>query len=89
MYEKPEYHYNRLFTKLDDRDEGKVKDSLRSRRDESRRVDFRLNIGRSSFFYQASRLWSSIDDDIKKSETKEDFKRKAKIWTMRNIPIKH
>ena len=76
----PEYHYGRLFD-----EECRLS---RTRIDNMRRVDFRLNISRNSFFYQASKLWTALPADIKKDSSKESFKRKLRVWIENNIPVK-
>ena len=77
---KPEYHFQRLFRSNDD--------STRTRSKEVKRVDFRLNIGRCSFFYQASRLWASLPSTLKNLTSTNSFKTETKIWISEKIPIK-
>ena len=77
--EKPDYHFERLFDKNFQ--------PTRTRPDNIKRIDFRLNSGQSSFFCQASRLWSAIPFDISNTN-RGVFKSKLKEWIWDNIPIK-
>ena len=80
LSKKPEYHYERLF--------GTMNGDARTRSNQLRRVEFRLNLGRSSYFYQASRLWAVIPEEIKQSPSLGTFKVKIKSWIKENIPLK-
>ena len=44
------------------------------------RVDFKLSLCRTHFFYQSSRLWSSLPIDVRSSRNKSIFKKKCKAW---------
>ena len=76
---KPDYHFQRLFSN---------EQNSRLRSMNQVRVDFKLNIGRSSYFYQASRLWTKLPSDLKESKSQIDFKKRCRKWTLENIPIK-
>jgi hypothetical protein len=81
----PVYHYNRLFT----RPNSDFNVETRTNTDLSiNRIDFKLSLGRSHFFYQASRLWSSLPIHIKSSRNKSTFKKKCKIWVKANVIVK-
>ena len=79
LSKKPEYHYHRLF---------KEDTNTRTRSDNIRRVEFRLNLGRSSFFYQANRLWTALPNNIKNCPSLNIFKKRTKEWIWENIPTK-
>ena len=56
----PAYHYNRIFSNAN------TDQRTRSVNDFStNRIEFKLSITRTHFFYQASRLWSALPDTIK------------------------
>ena len=78
--QQPDYHYDRLFKKKSQ--------EYDTRSSNLKRVEFRLNIGRSSFFYQASRLWLCLPPEMIECTSKERFKTQAKLWIKENIPIK-
>ena len=53
--EEPKYHFDRISNSNDrSRTEGGIK-----------RIDYDLSLARSSFFYQASRIWSLLPNNIK------------------------
>ena len=52
------------------------------------RIEFNLSLARSSFFYQSSRLWAAIPDQIKTSTNRTTFKSKSKTWVKNNISVK-
>ena len=76
----PEYHYRRLFDE-------EYRPS-RTRTDGMKRIDFRLDICRNSFFYQASKLWTALPANMKSDTSITSFKRKVLIWIEANIPVK-
>ena len=76
----PAYHHAMLFGHQDPL----MKD--RSREKNEVRNDFKSSTGRSSFFYQASRLWNQVL--FKNDETLETFKKKSKAWVIAHVPIK-
>ena len=80
----PTYHYKRLFknpTKIANmRTRGTEKDN--------KIVDFELSLGRGSFFYQSSRIWDQLPNDIKVSKTIHKFKKKCKDWITSNISVR-
>ena len=80
LSQQPEYHFRRLFEK-----DGR---NSRTNPDNIKRIDFRLNIGRCSFFYQASRLWSSLPPYIKNCASISNFKSEIRVWISVNIPLK-
>ena len=80
---KPEYHYHRLFG------ENRVLlPRTRSDTNNDSRVDFKLSLARTSFFFQSSRIWSAIPLCIKTAKSLETFKRAMKIWIKTNIKMK-
>ena len=68
----PTYHYKRLFNE-DETD---------------KTVDFNLAIGKSNFFYQSSKIWTSLPIEIKQSINIDIFKKKCKEWTKSHISVK-
>ena len=81
----PVYHYNRLFRKPN----SDVHIDTRTNNDYSiNRINFKLSLCRTNFFYQASRLWASLPTHIKSSRNKNTFKKKSKSWVKSNIVVK-
>ena len=75
----PAYHYQRLF----------VNNRTRSADTYSiNRVEFKLSLARTNFFYQSSRLWSALPDHVKSANNKSTFKNRCKSWVKANIMIK-
>ena len=54
----------------------------------TQRIDFKLSMTRSSFFYQSSRLWAALPDQVKSSRSKSVFKKKCKDWVKLNVTVK-
>ena len=54
----------------------------------AQRIEFNLSQARSNFFYQSSRLWTALPEDIKASRDKCAFKKSCKKWVRSNILIK-
>ena len=80
---KPAYHHKRLFSSaLANQDAGTVSDF------KPNRINFRLSMARSSFFYQSSRLWTVLPVSIKSSKSKATFKKNCIAWVKGNIQIK-
>ena len=65
-FKKPTYHYNRLFGHAGPTNQP----DTRLARQGINRIEFRLSLARASFFYQASRLWSALPDEIRNTENK-------------------
>ena len=80
---QPRYHYERLFGRHENTDI-----ETRSMANNDTRVDFRLSVGRGSFFYLASNLWNSLSSAVRDIVTYPSFKRAARQWTLENIPMK-
>ena len=79
------YHYKRLFT----RHNSNTNPDTRSNDEYNiSRVEFRLSLCRSNFFYRSSRLWTALPNQIKSSKSKQAFKKKCKSWVKANISIK-
>ena len=79
----PAYHYARLF------DRAQNAPGTRSVNDFTvNRVEFGLSLARSHFFYQASRLWTALPEQIKMSRNKATFKKRCKTWVQANIMMK-
>lgn len=77
---QPTYHYNRLFEDMEP--------NVNTRSSYERRVEFKLSLARTSFFYQSSRIWSELPTTIKTAKTLETFKRAMKTWVRARISIK-
>ena len=60
----------------------------RSLTNDSTRVDFDVSLGRSSFFYRGSRIWSALPLHIRMAPNLQSFKSKCKRWIMANITIR-
>ena len=69
----PAYHYRRLFESRDN--------EVRNRPGHD------LSVNRIEF-YQSSRLWTALPDQVKSSESKHSFKKKCKTWIKNNILVK-
>ena len=76
----PKYHFNRLFSKM----------NLNSRysRNEISRVEFELSLARSSFFYQAPQVWTSLPNYVKAAKNLSSFKKTCKKWIRNNVTVK-
>ena len=79
-YKAPAYHHRRLFG-----GGAALGINTRSTRNFESRVEFDISLARGSFFYQASRLWSSIPLQMKQARTLQIFKKMARKWTEENI----
>ena len=78
----PTYHYRRLFLK----DNNNNPPDTRTQDTYSiNRVDYKLSLCRTHFFYQSSRLWSSLPIDIRSSRNQSIFKKKCKAWVTARI----
>ena len=82
-HEAPAYHYRRLFG-----GGAALNINTRSTANFESRVEFVTSLARGSFFYQASRLWSSIPVQMKQAMTVQIFKKMARKWTEENILIR-
>ena len=80
---QPKYHHERLFGRLVNPEV-----STRSIVSQETRVNFKLSMGRGSFFYFGSNLWNSLPITTRESRTLQGFKRAARTWTLENIPMK-
>lgn len=76
---EPKYHYNRLFTGVED---------FQTRGGAEKRVDFSLSLGRGSFFYQGSQIWGTLPGNVKDSRNVAIFKKLCKTWIKANIKVK-
>ena len=79
----PVYHYRRLFEKVDCNT-----DTRSNNHHGINRIEFKLSLCRSNFFYQASRLWASLPTYIKSVNNRSMFKMKCKSWVKENISVK-
>ena len=79
------YHYSRLFGK----DSTDTHPNTRTTNDcSTKRIEFKLSMARSSLFYQSSRLWAALPDQVKSSRSKSVFKKKCKDWVKLNVTVK-
>ena len=76
---EPKYHYDRLFDGQDD---------FLTRGGAGKRVEMKLSLGRSSFFYQGSRIWAALPGYLKSATNANYFKKTCKKWIKANIKIK-
>ena len=83
---KPTYHYNRLFGNYAGPTTAvpTTQPDTRLARHSINRIEFRLSLARASFFYQASRLWSALPDELRTIKNKA--KRKSNDWVKSKIP---
>ena len=51
------------------------------------RVKYKLFISRQSFYYRGSRLYNQLPDSLTQSVKQTVFKKEAKKWVLRNIPV--
>ena len=51
------------------------------------RVDYKLSLSRGSYFYRGSRLYNQLPDGLIHSINQTVFKKGAKQWVLKNIPI--
>ena len=79
---KPQYHYNRLFGSNQHDPIRRAGTRLTSR------VDFNLSLARTSFFFQASRLWNLLPLSLKLEPTYESFKKRTRFWVKNMIAVK-
>ena len=77
----PAYHYERLFP-------SERPPTISAASLPVQRAEFRLSQARSSFFYQSSRLWTALPQQIRQSTNKYQFKKKSKVWVKENIPVR-
>ena len=80
----PKYHFERLFS------HGPLQEpqETRATANMNRRLEFLKTVGRGSFFYQSSRLWSALPLSIKMARNTPTFKKQAKLWIKHNIDVK-
>ena len=81
----PAYHYDRLFL---GNHSGTTLETRSTNNFTINRINFKLSLGRTNFFYQASRLWAALPDLIKSSRNKSIFKKKTKNWVKLNVLVK-
>ena len=80
----PSYHYNRLFNN----NNKNINQNTRGASTDIQRVEFNLSLGRSHFFYQASKIWSLLYNKTTNAQTIKVFKDHCKKWTQENVSIK-
>ena len=73
--QRPAYHYDRLF-------------SVDRRRNNAMRIDFNLSLGRTSFFYYASRLWNNLPVELRMCASYDAFKFGSRMWIRDNIQVR-
>ena len=81
-HQAPSYHLNRLFPNQADHV------GIRSVANQNTRIEFKGSLGRSSFFYQSSKLWTALPASIKAATTLQVFKTRCKNWVKQNITIR-
>ena len=83
FHQKPEYFANKF--KLKSSSEENI---IPQRQENSLTVRAGLTISRGGYFYRAATLWNLLPADMKLMMNPINFKKKAKEWVKRNIPIK-
>ena len=81
----PVYHYRRLFMKTNN---NTIPDTRTQNTHGINRVEFKLSLCRTNFFYQSSRLWSSLPIHIRSAKNQFMFKKKCKAWVNAMIRVK-
>ena len=76
--QEPSYHFERLFRRPD----------MPNRWGAEKRVDFKLSLGRASFFYQGTRMWAALPGFVKDASNVRFFKKRCKTWIKTNIKMK-
>ena len=84
----PAYHYQRLFPHLHHGTGQMENMEVRSVTNLNSRVNFSGALGRSSYFYQSSRIWCALPMSIKTAGNVQTFKTRCKNWVKMNIKIK-
>ena len=51
------------------------------------RVEYKLSISRGSYYYRGRRLYNQLPDSLTQSVKKSVFKKEAKKWVLKNIPV--
>ena len=80
----PAYHYKRLFKSPISEQNTRTRGTEKP----NKIIDFDLSLARGSFFYQSSRLWDLLPNNIKEAKTIHMFKRKSKVWIKGNISVR-
>ena len=80
-HREPKYHYNRLFGTAEERNQ--AGDNYRNQP----KVYFKLALARGSFFYQGSKMWAALPQNIKNIQNLNGFKKECKKWITSNIKI--
>ena len=75
-----EYHYNRLSSSINP-----TRQDTRSKENNLVRIDLKLSLARSSYFYQAPQVWSSLPLQIRMLKTIESFKTHCSEWIKSNV----
>ena len=81
----PVYHHRRLFMKTNN---NAVPDTRTQDAHGINRVEFKLSLCRTNFFYQSSRLWSALPIQIRSAKNQFTFKKKCKAWVKARIMVK-
>ena len=81
----PVYHHRRLFRRMNN---NTAPDTRTQDTHRINRVEFKLSLCRTNFFYQSSRLWSSLPIHIRSAKNQYTFKKKCKAWVKAMILVK-
>ena len=81
----PAYHYDRLFNTAPT---ATIPGTRSVNNFTTKRIEFNLSLARTHFFYQASRLWTALPEQIKASKNKGTFKKRSKTWVKANVMMK-
>ena len=81
-HRKPQYHHDRLF--------GSSQHDVLTRGGarQTSRVNFNLSLARTSFFYQASRLWNILPSSLKMEPSYQTYKKLLRFWIKNTIVVK-
>ena len=84
---QPAYFYERLFPNEYPVQTGSTTTlgTSRSQTNQIIRIDQKLSLARSSFFYRASKLWNNLPLNLRKQVNLSAFKNGAKNWIRTNI----
>ena len=77
---EPYYHFTQLQC-------SQREHSISTRNRGALRIDYRLSLSRSSFFYRSSRLYNCLPADLVNEVNLANFKRRLKEWVQKNINI--
>ena len=78
LYMRPGYHFDRF---------NPTKEYRVTRRRDKLEVNYMLSISRCSFFYRGCKMYNLLPPEFAKIEKMSHFKKVAKEWIFKNIPL--